>query len=443
MATQCYTQLGFGFQPKLIVDFAGGELTSDAGLLLLREFDETLGLTADVGARLADGRDRRYVTHDLVALVRQRLYQIAAGYEDVNDAATLRHDPTFQTVAARGASTPLGSQPTLSRFEHALDWTTIRRLAAVGVDWFCAHAFAPGHVPPEILLDVDSTDDPTHGAQQLALFVGHYDQFMYRPLCWFEGHTGLPLRTRLRPGRDPDATGVIADLDLLLPKLRRRFPRTALALRGDAGMATPAVEAKLEAEGIAYVLGIGGNKAFTRRIAAIRARAEARYARTSSPVAIRTSFRHRATRWPRQRRILVKLDVTATGTTIRYLVTNRTGRAADLIHWYEGRGTAENRIKELKRDVHADRLSCHRYRVNAARLQLHTIALLLLAYYRHWLLAATEWATASFTTIRLSLFKVAARVVRSVRRLCFHLASSWPHRALFCQQHQLLVPAPT
>lgn len=442
MATQCYTQLGFGFQPKLVVDFAGGELTSDAGLLLLREFDETLGLTADVAARLADGRDRRYITHEIAALVRQRVYQIAAGYEDVNDAATLRHDPTFQTVAARGASTPLGSQPTLSRFEHAVDWATIRRLAAVGIDWFCAHAFAPGHVPAEILLDVDSTDDPTHGAQQLALFVGHYDQFMYRPLCWFEGHTGLPLRTRLRPGRDPDATGVIADLDHLLPKLRRQFPRTRLALRGDAGMATPAVEAKLEAERIAYVLGMGGNQAFTRRVASIRARAEQRYARTSSPVAIRTSFRHRATRWPRQRRILVKLDVTATGTSVRYMVTNRTGRAADLIHWYEGRGTAENRIKELKRDVHADRLSCHRFRVNAARLQLHTIALLVLAYYRHWILATSELATASFTTIRLRLFKVAARVVRSVRRICFHLASSWPHRALFCQVHRLLVPVP-
>lgn len=443
MATECYTQLGFGFQPKLVVDFAGGELTSDAGLLLLREFDEALGLTEDIVARIRDGRDRRYITHDIGELVRQRLYQIAAGYEDVNDAATLRRDPTFQTVAARGASTPLGSQPTLSRFENALDWTTIRRLAHVGIDWFCAHGYAPGQVPAEILLDVDSTDDPTHGAQQLALFVGHYDQFMYRPLCWFEGHTGLPLRTRLRPGRDPDATGVIADLDLLVPKLRRRFPRTPLALRGDAGMATPAVEAKLEAEGIAYVLGIGGNRAFTRRLASIRAGAEQRYARTQHPVAIRTSFRHRATRWPRQRRILVKLDVTATGTSVRYLVTNRLGRAADLIRWYEGRGTAENHIKELKLDVHADRLSCHRYRANAARLQLHTAALLMLAYYRHWILAATDLAAATIQTIRVRLFKVAARVVRSVRRLCFHLASSWPHRALFCQLHRLLVPAPT
>jgi hypothetical protein len=213
-------------------------------------------------------------------------------------------------------------------------------------------------------------------------------------------------------------------------------------LRGDAGMATPAVEAKLETEGIGYVLGIGGNPAFTRRVAATRARAEARYARTGRPVALRTSFRHRATRWPRQRRILVKLDVTATGTSVRYLVTNRTGRAADLITWYEGRGTAENRIKELKLDVHADRLSCHRYRANAARLQLHTVALLLLAYYRRRVLAATELATATIATIRLRLFKVAARVVRSVRRLWFHLASSWPAQALFVHVHRQLAHGP-
>lgn len=443
MATACYTQLGFGFQPKLVVDFAGGELTSDAGLVLLREFDHRWGLTDDVVARIEDHRDRRYISHDVAELLRQRVYQIVAGYEDVNDATALRTDPTFQTVAAGGDATPLGSQPTLSRFEQALDWASIRRLGNLGIDWYCAHAYGRDAAPTEILLDVDSTDDPTHGAQQLALFVGHYDQFMYRPLCWFEGHTGLPLRMRLRPGRDPDATGLVADLDQMLPKLRHRFPRARLALRGDAGMATPVVEAKLEAEGMAYVLGMGANKVFTRRVAAIRARAEARYARTRRPVAIRTSFRHRATRWPRQRRILVKLDVTATNTGVRYLVTNRTGRAADLIEWYEGRGTAENHIKELKLDLHADRLSCHRYRANAARLQLHTIALLLLAYYRYGVLASTELATATAHTIRLRLFKVAARVVRSVRRLCFHLASSWPHRTLFRALHRARTHAPT
>ena len=168
MATECYTQLGFGFQPKLVVDFQGGTLTSDAGLVLVREVDEVLGLTHDVAARIGDGRDSRYVTHEMTTLLRQRIYQIAAGYADVNDATTLRHDPTLQLVAGDGGDAALASQPTLSRLENALDWATIRRVSDLGVEWFCAHAFARHAHPREIILDVDSTDDPVHGAQQLA-----------------------------------------------------------------------------------------------------------------------------------------------------------------------------------------------------------------------------------------------------------------------------------
>jgi hypothetical protein len=442
MATECYTQLGFRFQRKLAVDFAGGTLTSDAGLVLVRELDEQLQLTQDVLTRLHDPRDPRYITHPVGTLLRQRLYQIIAGYEDANDGNALRGDPTLQLVAGDGTAL-LGSQPTRSRLENTLGWPTIRRLMDVGIDWFCAYAYAPAEQPRDIVLDVDSTDDPTHGAQQLALFVGHYDQFMYRPLCWFEAHTGLPLRTRLRAGRDPDTYGLLPDLDAMLPKLRRRFPQTRVYLRGDAGMASPAVETRLEAEGIEYVLGMGPNQAFARRLAARRAKAEARYARTQRPVAVRTSFWHRAWRWKRRRRILVKLDVTASATTVRYMVTNRRGRAADLITWYEGRGPAENRIKELKLDVHADRLSCHRFRANALRLQWHTCAFLVLAYFRRCVLAATALAAATIGTIRTHLLKVAARVSRSVRRIWFHLATAWPGQATFISCHRALARAPT
>jgi Transposase DDE domain group 1 len=443
MATPCYTQLTFRFQRKVVVDFAGGDLTGDAGLVLVRAFDERMGFTEAIARGVEDPRDPRYVTHDLAQLLRQRIYQIAAGYEDVNDATALRTDPAFQIVAGGGTTAPLGSQPTLSRLEHALDWGAIERLAGLGLTWFCRHAVAAGTQPAEIVLDVDATDDPAHGAQQLALFRGHYAQVMYFPLCWFEGQTGLPLRTRLRPGDAAPAAGVVEDLERLLPPLRRRFPDTPVRLRGDAGVATPRVEAALEAAGIDYVLGLGPNCVFTRWLAVRRAQAEARYARTRCPVALRTSFHHRAARWPRQRRILVKLDVTATGTTVRYFVTNRRGRAADLIRWYEQRGASENWIKELKRDLHADRLSCHRYRANAARLQLHTLAYLLLAYFRRQALRGTELATATTGTLRLRLLKIGARVVRSVRRLWVHLASGWPGRELFTVLHHTLARAPS
>lgn len=441
MATECYSQLGFGFQPKLVVDFAGGTLTTDAGLLLVREFDEQLGLATDVVGRISDPRDARYVTHELDALVRQRLYQIAAGYEDVNDADRLRHDPTFQVIAADGR-TVLGSQPTLSRLENAIDWPAIHRLARTGIDWFCAYAYGPDEHPADLVLDLDSTDDPTHGTQQLALFHGWYDQHMYHPLLWFEGRTGLLLRSRLRPGRDPSAACVVDDLRQVLGPLRRRFPHTPILLRGDAGMATPAVEAKLEAEGLRYVLGIGTNRVFKARVAGLVAQAQRRYDRTSHPVHLRTSFRHRAKSWPRHRRILVKIDVTAAGLNVRFMVTNRRGRAADLVAWYDDRGSSENWIKELKLDIHADRLSCHRFRANAVRLQLHSLALLLLAYFRRAVLAGTRLASATIGTIRLHLLKVAGRVVRSVRRLWFHLASSWPGQPLFTACHRALARAP-
>ena len=444
MAAECYTQLDFGFQPKLCVDFAGGDITSDAGLLLLREFDDVLGLTESMIARLSDERDPRYITHALVVLVRQRLYQIVAGYEDVNDATALRADATFQIVAGRGDAQPLGSQPTLSRWENDLPWAAIQRVQDLGVDWFCEHAFAPRAQPREIILEPDATNDLAHGAQQLALFVGGpYGHAMYQPLIWSEGHTRLPLRTRLRPGRTAAATGAIEDLRRMLPRLRRRFPHTHVLLRADAGFATPAMEATLEAEGIGYVLAIGPNDVFTRRLARARRRAEARFRRTAQPVHVRTSFRHRATRWPRQRRILVQLDVTASGTVVRYFVTNRQGRAADLIAWYALRGEAENRIKEWKNDLHADRLSCHRYRANAARLQLHTVAFLLMAYFRHWLLALTALAPSTVGTIRTTLLKIGARVVRTSRRIWVHLASGWPGEALFRTVHQALARAPT
>ncbi len=310
------------------------------------------------------------------------------------------------------------------------------------MDWFCTHAFDKGKEPSELLLDLDSTDDPTHGAQQLALFHGGFNQHMYHPLCWFEGQTGLLLRTRLRPGLDRSASFVVEDLQYLVPKLRRRFPKAQLLLRADAGMATAEVENALESKGIAYVMGIGANSMFKKRVAPLLAKAQARYQRTDKPVQIRTSFWHRARSWPHRRRILVKIDVTVMGANLRFMVTNRTGSAKELVAWYDQRGTAENRIKELKLDIHADRLSCHRFRANALRLQLHTIALLLASYFRRAVLAGTELANASVETIRVQLLKIGGRIIRSVRRIWFHLASHWPGQSLFRTCWRAIARAP-
>lgn len=454
MTTHCYNQLRFTFQRKLVVDFAGGTITSDAGLLLVRELDARLGLTADVARRVQDSRDSRYVSHDMATLLRQRIYQIAAGYDDANDADRLRLDPTFKLIAGGGTG-DLGSQPTISRLENELDWSSIARLGAVGMDWFCCHAYGKTHQPEEILLDVDSTDDPTHGDQQLALFTGFYNQTMYHPLCWFEAHTGLLLRTRLRPGRDQSPDFLVEDLEHIVPQLKYRFPKSRLMLRADAGMGKHHVLSALEHHQIEYVLGIAPNAAFHKKIRGIAQKAQRRYDRTKQPVEIYTSFWYRAKRarksrskecrepWSRRRRILLRLRVGATGLDVRFMVTNRSGKAKDLVEWYQQRGTCENRIKELKLDMHADRLSCHRYRANAVRLQLHTIALLLLSYFRRRAMQKTALANATVGTLRLCLFKVAARVVYTARRIWFHVASYWPWQTLFCRSYRAVAKAPT
>jgi hypothetical protein len=374
----------------------------------------------------------------MLTLVRQRAYQIVAGYEDANDADRLKNDPTFQTVASESLST-LGSQPTISRLENDIDWSSIARLSRVGLDWFCQHAFADGSHPKELILDLDSTDDPAYGQQQFALFHGAYNQHMYHPLCWFEGNTGLLLKTRLRPGRDDSASFVVEDLNQIVPPLRHRFPNSKLRLRADAGMATPAVESALEEHHVEYVMGIGTNSVFKERTAKLKAKAEGRYQRLQHPVQVRTTFWHRARTWPHRRRILVKVDVTSMGTNMRFMITNRKGSAKDLIQWYDRRGEAENRIKELKLGMYADRLSCHRFRANAVRLQLHTIATLLMTYFRRSILADTVLAQASPDSIRIRLLKVGARVVLTARRIHFHIAAHWPGQDLFQHCHQILL----
>ena len=287
----------------------------------------------------------------------------------------------------------------------------------------------------ELILDLDSTADPTHGQQQFALFHGGYNQHMYHPLCWFEGNTGLPLKTRLRPGLDRSASFVVEDLKQIVPPLRHRFPKSRLRLRADAGMATPEVEAALEEHQIEYVMGIGTNNVFKKRTAQLKAKAESRYQRVQHPVHVRTSFWHRAHSWDHRRRILVKIDVTAMGTQHPF-------------HGYQSKGigqrprqvvrpTRRSRKPHQRIEVgHVCRPPCHRFRANAVRLQLHTIATLLMTYFRRSILADTVLAQASPASIRIRLLKVGARVVRTARQIHFHLAAHWPGQDLFqhCQQ---------
>lgn len=426
MAAECHTQFGFSFQSKVRVDFAGGTITSDGGLLLLRELDERLGLTQQLTTAVRDPRDRRYITHDLLTVLRQRVYQIAAGYEDANDATTLRHDPTLQVVAHR-PGVELASQPTLSRLENEIEWGSIARLTRLGVEWFAAHGPAAG----EVILDVDSTDDPTHGAQQLSFFNGHYDEHMYHPLLVFEGSSGLLLGSRLRAGNEGGATRLLPLLRSIVGRLRVGRPGRRLALRADGGFCNPEVLAYAEQAQLRYAIGLPTNSVLQAHVAHACAQAQKTFARHREPLRRFRAFWYRAESWPAARRVCAKIEVTELGLNVRFVVANRAGKPAAIFAWYNARGQAENFIKDLKCDVAADRLSCHGFRANALRLQLHALAYNLLVLFRQHALAATVLARATLGTVRLRLFKVGARVRHTARHLWVHLATGWPGQALY------------
>jgi hypothetical protein len=431
VATECRSGSGFGFQfaPKLAVAFDGGEITSDAGLVVLREFDERLGLTAALTKLVADPRDTRFTAHELLTLLRQRIYQIAAGYEDANDATALRRDPTLCAVAARGL-TALASQPTFSRLENGVDWESIRLLETQGTEWLCRYERRGPR--EEIVLDLDSTEDPTHGQQAFTFFNRHYDGYMYHPVLIFDGRSGVLLGSRLRPGNAMGSRQVIPLLRPLLARLRGHYGRRQpLALRADAEFAKPDLLAYAERQGLRYAIGFARNEKLLDAVMPLCEQAEALWEQRGERVRLYHSLAYQAHSWRHPRRVVAKIERTREGMNLRFVVTNRRGRAQQIFHWYEQRGQAENFIKELKNDLAADRLSCSAYRANAVRLQLHAYTYNLAVLFRRRVLVGTELARSTMATLRLRLFKVGARVQRSVRRLWFHLASGWPGQALF------------
>jgi Transposase DDE domain group 1 len=411
-------------------DFSGGQITSDAGLLPLRAFDQRHHLTRDWAARLSDPRDEERLWHDSLELLRQRIYQIVAGYEDANDADRLRHDPTLQIVADQKLGKALGSQPTLSRWENAPSARDLMRLNDALLDQFIRLCGEKVRQRGEILLDIDSTDDPTHGQQQLSIFNGAYGQHMYHPMLIFERHTGCLLAARLRPGNASSHARIVPMLLRLVPRLEAAFPGVRIKLRGDAGFALPLLYQFCEFFGIQYVLGIAANAVFQRRAEPRQKRLARRYRRIEIPQRSFSSFRHRARSWSRQRRICYKAEHTAAGTNLRFLITNCPGRTAQVFAFYNDRGECENRIEEFKNGFRADRLSCHRFLANAFRLLLYGFAYNLVNLFR-LLQLPQPWRSAQIETLRARLFKIGARVRQTARCIHIHLATGWPWQSLF------------
>ena len=286
--TSCIAQFSFFFyRPKPIrVDFSGGQISSDAGLLLLRAFDQRHGLTRDLAQRLSDPRDDERVQHSVLSLLRQRLYQIVAGYEDANDADRLRYDPAFQILADQPLGQALGSQPTLSRWENAPSAREIVFLHDALLDWFVQVCGEQVRRRGEILLDIDSTDDPTYGHQQLSFFNGAYNQHMYHPLLIFERHTGCLLAARLRRGTAASPARLVPLLLRLVLRLQKEFPGVRILLRADAGFPLPLLYEFCEFFGLQYVIGLPTNAVFQRCAARLQRRLARAIVAPSSPSAL-------------------------------------------------------------------------------------------------------------------------------------------------------------
>jgi hypothetical protein len=433
--TECIqAQFRFSFHRnrRILAQFDGGQITSDAGLLPLREFDQRHGLTRRWAAALSDARLPERQHHTSQALFTQRLYQIVAGYEDANDAALLRHDPIFQLLADAAPGQPLSSQPTLSRWENAFtgrDWVAMNRGLLESFAKLCA---ARVKAAGEIVLDVDSTADPTYGQQEFSFYNGCYECSVYHPLLVFERGTGYLLAAHLRRGEVGSSRGAVAVLRRLVRFLRRHFPGVPIRVVGDAGFAIPTLYLFCEENHVQYTLGIASNCSFRPRGERLLKQAERRWLRHRTPQYRYGSFRHRGKRWRRYaRRICVQAERDGGGSSVRYVITNRPGTAEQVFAFYHGRGECENRIEEFKNGFAADRLSCHRFLANAFRLLLHAAAYNLVVLFRHRLPACLQ--RAQIETLRRQLFKLGALVKHSARRVFVHWASGWPFQSLLQQ----------
>lgn len=412
--------------------FDGGTLTSDSGALLLREVEQRMGIIDRIASALTDHRHQSYVAHSLIDLLKQRVFQIACGYEDTNDCNELRSDPGFKAACDRLPITgkDLASQPTMSRLENGVRRSELYRIAQAFVDGFIA---SYKKAPKAIILDIDDTDDAVHGTQQLSLFNAYYDEHCFQPLHIYEGQTGKLITTILRPGARPTGPQIVAILKRLVIYLRQAWPHVEIFLRGDSHFSCPEVHDFCEVTRVYYGLGQAGNSRLSTLGQPLMAQAKALYEQTGQRVQLFTSFLYQANTWAIPRRIIFKAEVTSLGENPRFVVTNLKSSLPSFIYQtiYCARGRMEGFIKNHKTFLHSDRTSCHRFEANQFRLFLHSAAYVLLHTLAEKGLQNTPWAHVQFNTIQNRILKVAARVCELKTKIRFHLPTSFPLKSLY------------
>lgn len=406
-------------------DFSGGDLSSDGGLLLLRQVDRQLGLSAAAARAIPDPRDPERIRHGLRDLLAQRLYALCCGYEDLNDHKALREDVLMQTALGRDES--LASAPTFSRLESRATRTQAWALHGVLVDQFVASHAVP---PKELVLDIDASDVPLHGNQELSQFHAYYDHHCYLPLYVFCGQAMLACY--LRPSKIDAAKHSAAVIKLLVQRLRKVWPNTKFIVRGDSGFCRRRLMQWCERSDVGYVIGLARNARLHAAVEIAEAAMADAYAHEGTKQRLIGEFSYAAKSWSHERRVITRLEYGAQGTNPRFVVTNLQLDAAEL---YDGlycqRGEAENRIKEAQLDLFGTRASCSRLAANQFRLLLSALAYTLMQRLRTLALQDTELERASAATIRVRLLKIGAAILRNTRRVRVMLASHHPLRELF------------
>lgn len=425
---------------KIHASFDGGTITSDAGVMWLREVDRQISLTDALANAICDKRDQRYVKQEMHTMIAQRIYQISCGYEDANNCDDLRVDPAFKMAVNRLPieGDDLASQPTISRLENAVTRSDLYRISEVLVDQFI-DSYAK---PPEIIvLDFDHTDNETHGHQQLTLFNGYYDEYCYLPLHVYEGLSGKLITTILRPGKRPDGKENTAIAKRIVRKIQKAWPSTHLLFRGDSHFAQPELFDCLEDNHATYVTGMTGNAVLQRLAEPLVAKVRRLSEKTDrAGICCFSSVRYQAGTWRSKRRVVIKAEMTPLGMNVRFVVTNLGTASNEGVYKiiYCGRGNMENFIKDHKVYLKSDRSSCSNFLANQFRLFLHSAAYILLQSLRQNLLRGSELAYARVNTIREKLLKIGARVIERKTMIRIHLPTSFPLKPLALKMDAVL-----
>ena len=427
---------------QVVADFRGGALTSDAGVLLLRQADRQLGLTDALNALLPDPRHPFYICHQQRHMLAQRIYAIALGYEDLNDHAGLRMDPLMQVATERGIDpeSPLASTSTLHRLENRINRKSLADINKLFVEIFIA-SFKGQQPPAELILDFDATDDPIHGQQEQRFYHGYYKGYCFLPLYVFCGDQLLT--AYLRPSNLDPATHAWAILALLVKRFRQVWPEAKIVFRGDCGFCRWRMLRWCDRHAVGYIVGLPTNGILTRNAEPWTFQAQEQFAISSHKQRIFGEFLYAAGTWDRLRRVIVKAEYLPEGPNTRFVATNLDGPPQVLYDdMYCARGEMENRIKEQQLGLFADRTSCHDFQANQFRVLLSAAAYVLIEHIRRVGLADTALAAAQVSTIRTKLFKIGARVVASARRIVLHLPTAMPLQELFKIVLQRLMTTP-